>query len=89
MPRLTTSPGRSSRAARAAIARFGSPLTAPLHEHVDVEVRRHDGLRLEPPTGTISPASAIVTVAAVAISGLKLRAVRRYQRLPSASARAA
>ena len=41
------------------------------------------------PTGTISPASAIVTVAAVAISGLKFRAVRRYQRFPSVSARAA
>ena len=41
------------------------------------------------PAGTISPASAIATVAAVAMSGLKFCAVRRYQRLPSASARAA
>src|SRR5262249_22470641 len=42
-----------------------------------------------PPAATISPASAIVSVAAVAISGLKLRAVLRYQRFPSSSAFAA
>ena len=42
-----------------------------------------------PPTATTSLASAIVTRAAVAINGLKLRAVRRYHRLPSVSARAA
>ena len=41
------------------------------------------------PAATISPASAIVVVAAVAISGLKFRAVRRYQRLPRVSALAA
>src|SRR5262249_20901975 len=41
------------------------------------------------PTATTSPTSAIVIVAAVAMSGLKLRAVCRYQRLPSSSARAA
>ncbi len=34
------------------------------------------------PTGTMSSASAIVSVAAIAISGLKLRAVSAYSRLP-------
>ena len=42
-----------------------------------------------PPTATISRTSAMVSVAAVAIIGLKLRAVLRYQRLPRASARSA
>ena len=89
MPRLTISPGRSSCAARAAIV----VLTSPRHRESTSSSTYRCGVWIDSgsssPTGTISPTSAIVTRAAVAINGLKLRAVRRYQRLPSSSPRAA